>query len=114
MHELSVAMSIIDVAAEEARRQDTSRIVAVHLKLGPLAGVAKKALISAFEIAREGSTLDGAELVIQDAPLVARCLACNADRKVVSVQELCCAACGTPCVEIVSGRELDVVALEIE
>ena len=39
MHELSIAMSILDVAEEEAERQGGARVVAVHLKLGPLSGV---------------------------------------------------------------------------
>ena len=56
MHELSIALSIVDMAAEEAERQG-GRVVAVHLKLGPLSGVVKAALLSAYELAREGSPL---------------------------------------------------------
>ena len=43
MHELSIALSILDLAAEEAGRRG-GRVVAVHLKLGPLSGVVKEAL----------------------------------------------------------------------
>jgi len=62
MHELSVAMSLIDAVEEEAPRHG-GRVVAVHLKLGPLSGVAKEALLSAFELACAGSTLEGVRFV---------------------------------------------------
>ena len=113
MHELSIALSILDLAAEEAERRG-GRVCAVHLKLGPLAGVVKEALRSAYDLAREGTPLAGAELVVEEVPLVAYCRACAAERTPASVQELCCPACGAPTPEIVGGRELEVVALEIE
>ena len=38
MHELSIALSILDIAAEESRRRENPQIAALHLKLGALAG----------------------------------------------------------------------------
>ncbi len=114
MHELSVALNILDVAAELAERHGGGRVLAIHLKLGPLSGVVKGALLSAYELAREGSPLAGARLLVEDVPVVAYCPACAAERPVASVQELCCSACGTPAPEVVTGRELDIAALELE
>jgi len=113
MHELSIALSILDLAAEEGERHG-GRVAAVHLKLGPLSGVVKAALLSAYDLAREGSPLAQAELVIAETPLTAYCPACAAERTLASPQELCCPACGAPTPDVVSGRELEVVALEIE
>jgi hydrogenase nickel incorporation protein HypA/HybF len=114
MHELSIALSILDFAAEEAERQGRRRVVAIHLRLGPLSGVVKDALQSAYDLARETSDLGESELVIEEVPLVAYCPACCTERTLVSAQELCCPACGTPTPEVVRGRELEVFALEIE
>jgi hydrogenase nickel incorporation protein HypA/HybF len=113
MHELSIALSIVDVAAEEAERR-AGRVVAVHLKLGPLAGVVKDALVSAYGLAREGTALERADLVVEEVPVVAYCPACAAERTLPSAQEMCCPTCGSPTPQIVRGRELEVVALEIE
>ena len=113
MHELSVALSILDLVAEEAQRQ-TGRIMAIHLKLGPLSGVVKGALLSAYELARECTTLAQAELIVEEVPIIAWCPACAAERALPSMQELRCPVCDTPTPELLSGRELDVVALEIE
>jgi hydrogenase nickel incorporation protein HypA/HybF len=114
MHELSIALSILDVAAEEAERHGGARVATVHLKLGPLAGVVKEALLSAYELAREGSPLEGSRLVIEETPVMAYCPTCAAERRIASIQCLCCPTCGTPTPQVASGRELEVVALEIE
>src|SRR5262249_10748285 len=80
MHELSIALGIVDVAAEEAERHGAIRVVAVRLRLGPLAGVVKEALLSAYELAREGTPLEGSRLDVEEMPLVAYCPACAAER----------------------------------
>ncbi len=114
MHELSIALGIIDVAAEELERHAGSAIVAVHLKVGALSGVVKEALQSAFELAREGSVLEQSSLVIQDVPVALFCPQCQCEQPVESLQDMCCQACGTYSSDIVKGRELEIVAMEIE
>jgi len=113
MHELSIALSIVDVVEEEAERRG-GRVVAVHLKLGPLSGVVKDALVSAYGLAREGTSLNQSELIVEEVPLVAHCPVCAVECTLASVQDLRCPTCGAPTAEILSGRELEVVALEIE
>jgi hydrogenase nickel incorporation protein HypA/HybF len=114
MHELSIAMSIVEMAQEEAERRDGVRVSAVHLKLGALSGVVKGALLSSFEMACEDTALQGSRLVIEEIPVRVYCSSCRAERTVSSIQLFCCAECGTPTSEIVQGKELEVVALEIE
>jgi hydrogenase nickel incorporation protein HypA/HybF len=113
MHELSIAMAVIDAAAEEAARRGGARVAAVHVRVGPLSGVVPDALRSAFELARAGSDLSDAELVIEETRLVAHCPTCAADRE-LAAQRLLCPVCGAPTPEVVRGRELEVFALEIE
>ncbi len=114
MHELSIALSILDVAEAEAGRHGDVRVCGIHLKLGPLSGVVKEALLSAYELARESSPLQEAQLLIEEVALLAHCPVCQGTRAVVSVQELCCVECGSPTPQVVSGRELEIVALELQ
>jgi hydrogenase nickel incorporation protein HypA/HybF len=114
MHELSIAMSIVEMAQEEAERRGGVQVSAIHLKLGALSGVVKEALLSAYEMAREDTPLRGARLEIEEVPVAVFCSRCQAARPVSSVQLFCCAECGAPASEIVQGKELEVVALEIE
>jgi hydrogenase nickel incorporation protein HypA/HybF len=113
MHELSIALGILEVACAEAERCG-GRVTAVHLKLGLLAGVVKDALLSAYDLAREGTPLAGADLVVEEVPVTAYCPACAAARAPASFPELCCPACGALMPEVIRGRELELVALEIE
>jgi len=112
MHELSIALSLLDLVEEESERHG-GRVTAIHLRLGPLSGVVREALASAYELAREGTALAEAELVVEEVPLVAYCPACAGEVTLPSVLELCCPACGTPTPQLLRGRELEVVALEI-
>jgi hydrogenase nickel incorporation protein HypA/HybF len=113
MHELSITMSIIELAQEESDRRGI-QVSAVHLKLGALSGVVKEALLGSFEMACEDTPLKGARLLIEELPVLIFCRTCEAQRPISSVQLFCCAECGTPSGEIVQGKELEVVALEIE
>jgi hydrogenase nickel incorporation protein HypA/HybF len=113
MHELSIAMSIVELAEEEAEHRGV-QVNAVHLKLGVLSGVAKEALLSCYEIASEGTPLQGSRLLVEDVSVVIFCPSCRAQRPLSSMQLFCCSECGTPCSEIVQGKELEVVALEIQ
>jgi hydrogenase nickel incorporation protein HypA/HybF len=113
MHELSIAMSIIELAQEESVQRGV-QVSAVHLKLGALSGVVREALLGSFEMACEDTPLKGARLVIEELPVLIFCRTCDAQRPISSVQLFCCAECGTPSGEIVQGKELEVVALEIE
>jgi hydrogenase nickel incorporation protein HypA/HybF len=102
----------LDAAVEEAVRQD-ARVIAIHVKVGALSGVLPEALSSAFELARAGSPLEHAELVVKEVAATAHCTTCDAERPVVSVQQLCCPICGTATPDLIQGRELEIVALEI-
>jgi hydrogenase nickel incorporation protein HypA/HybF len=113
MHELSIAISILDVAEEEAERHGDCRVTAVHLRLGGLSGVVKEALLNAFELAREGTSLGDCELRIEEVPIAVFCPRCKAERGVVSMQNMRCVECDEPAREVISGREMEVCAMEI-
>lgn len=112
MHELSIAMSIVDMAQEEAERRDVT-IDAVHLELGPLSGVVAEALLFSYEIACSGTRLEGSRLVIKDVPIEVYCPSCKAQRTLASMQWFCCPECGTPTSEVIHGKELLITALEV-
>lgn len=107
-------MSILEVVEEEMRRHGDAKVEAIHVRLGPLSGVDKTALVSAYELAREVTPFAGARLEFEDVPIVVFCKRCNAARGVESLQHFCCTECGAPASEILRGRELELAALELE
>jgi hydrogenase nickel incorporation protein HypA/HybF len=112
VHELSIAMSLIEAAEEEAARH-SGHVHAIHLKLGPLSGVIKDALVPAFEMAAAGSAIADAQLLIEETPIVVYCERCQANRTIELTEWFCCPECGAASQNVVGGRELEMVALEI-
>lgn len=113
MHELSIVLSILDVAEEELERHGGAQVEAIYLRLGPLAGVVKEALLSAYELAREATPFQSSRLVIEEVPIVVFCSKCDAERPVRSMQDFCCAECDTPASKLIHGKELELAALEL-
>lgn len=113
MHELSIAMSIVDAATDEAKQRSV-KVNAVHLRLGALSGVVKDALLFSYEIACQDTPLEGSQLIIEDIPVAVFCPRCKEKRVLESVQLFACPQCGTPSGEVLQGKELEVFALEVE
>ncbi|HYR42020.1 MAG TPA: hydrogenase maturation nickel metallochaperone HypA [Terriglobia bacterium] len=65
MHELSIALSLVDLGIEEAERRGVL-VVAVHVRLGALSGVVRDALELSYQVAAEGTPLEHSRLVIQE------------------------------------------------
>ena len=113
MHELSIAISMIDQILEESDSRGGLDVEVVHLRLGAFSGVDKDALSFAYELACEGSALEGSRLEIETIPLVIYCAACEKDRTPPSVYQLSCPDCGSSGQKIVTGKEIEVASLEI-
>ncbi len=106
-------MSLVDLAREEAGRQG-GRVCALHLRIGALAGVVPDALVAAYEMAAFETPLEGSRLVIEDVPVIVYCPQCDAERALDGMQSFSCPVCGTPTPQVERGKELELVALEIE
>jgi hydrogenase nickel incorporation protein HypA/HybF len=113
MHELSIAMSIVDAALDESQRRGV-QVTAVHLRLGALSGVVKDALLFSWEVASQDTPLQGSQLIVEDMPVVVFCPQCNDQRTLTSVQSFTCPDCGVPTMDVRQGKELEVFALEVE
>jgi len=68
MHELSIALSMIDVAEEEAANRGIEPVTAIYVKIGVLSGVTPQSLSAAYELARENTGLANTRLVIEEVP----------------------------------------------
>ena len=113
MHELSIAMSIVDAAVEEAERRG-AQVSAVHLRLGALSGVVKDALLFSYEVACQDTPLQGSQLIVEDVPVIVFCLQCQKEQLLQSVQLFACPECDAPTMDVRQGKELEVFALELK
>ncbi len=112
MHELSIALSMIDRIQEEAAKH-SGKVRSAQVKIGVLSGVDCEALKFAWEIARAGTDLETTELEIEKIPLSVRCPACDKTYS-PEIQSLFCPDCITPVQDILAGKELELTTLEID
>lgn len=113
MHELSIAMAMIDEIIEQSESRGGLDVEVVNLRLGAFSGVDKDALLFAYDLACEGTPLEGSRLLIETIPLVVYCPNCKRKRAPVSAYQLCCPDCLVPTPDIVTGREIEVASLEV-
>jgi hydrogenase nickel incorporation protein HypA/HybF len=113
MHELSIAMSIIDLAEEEARKANASIISKIEVEVGTMAGIDPEALLFAWDAAIQGTMADRAELHINTVQAEAHCLECGKDFRVENyfVQ---CPNCDSYRYQITRGKELRISSLMVD
>ncbi len=113
MHELSIALRVVELAADRAGQYPGARVETVHLRVGALAGVARDALLFSFDAASRGTIVEGARLVIEDVPVRIFCARCRAERTMEEPFMFRCPVCGMPAPDVTQGRELELAALEV-
>ena len=113
VHELSIALELVELASAEARRLGDVRVLAVHVRAGPLSGVVHDALRFSFDLAADGTTIGGARLEIEPEAVVAWCVACEAGRELADVLHRRCPVCDALTPELLSGDSLELTALEV-
>jgi hydrogenase nickel incorporation protein HypA/HybF len=110
---MGIALQIIEIATESIPPDAGDvRIEKINLKIGKLAAVVPDSLRFCFDVAVKDTPLDGAKLVIQELPVVARCRDCDT-QWTISSPAFTCENCNSGSLEILSGRELDVESIEI-
>ena len=108
MHEMSVALAVVEQVDRAARRHDAVAVERVVLRVGELAGVVPEALAFCFELACAGTVLAGARLETETVAGRARCGGCGHAWPTGLPPQLCCPSCGSVDTELLAGRELEI------
>lgn len=114
MHERTIALSLVEAVCDGLPALGCGvRIVALHLRIGPLSPVVAETLALSFDEASAGSPIEGARLDIERTPLVIWCDRCVAERTAASVHQLSCPICGSSGSTIMTGQQLELTAVEV-
>jgi hydrogenase nickel incorporation protein HypA/HybF len=108
MHELAITESIVAGVTE---RVESARVTRVVLLIGKLSGVVPDAVRFCFDVCAQGTPLEGASLEIIETPGRARCRSCDSQVELLDIIALC--HCGSANLEMLSGQELRVKAVEV-
>ncbi len=112
MHELSLAMALIEELERAAKREGATQVTAVSVVIGALSGVERDPFEFCFPLAAEGSCVEGATLEIEEVPLTVLCRACGAKTE-ARLPDLSCGKCGDFGVDVIDGREFRVRSMEV-
>ena len=113
MHEMSLMASMLEIIEDRAREDGFHQVLRVHLEIGRLSGVEPEAMRFAFDVSTAGTVAAGAELVIQETEGRGRCCACGREAVLEAFYDPC-AACGEVPMEMLSGRDMRILSLDVE
>ena len=105
MHEMSIAVELIAQLDRLAGENDIRRFEEVVVAAGALRGVVPEALDIAFACASEGTSAEGARLVLETVPARALCERCGAEFA-PAVDDYRCPRCRVADVEIIEGNDI--------
>ena len=112
MHELALARSLIELVDDYAIQHGNRNVRRIHVRLGVLSAMTR-ALYFCFSSAARGSRCEGASLEIEEVPLTVNCANCRAVKTPSGRYNFRCPDCGLPTPDIVSGREMQLAAIEL-
>jgi hydrogenase nickel insertion protein HypA len=114
MHEASIAISILDIVQSKCRDVGCASVDAIRVRIGKAAGVLPEALVFAFDAAKDNTAAKNAQLIVESVPVGGTCNDCKKDFIAEDVQYVfACPLCDSKSFEITSGREMEIVDMEI-
>ncbi|GFG49574.1 hydrogenase maturation nickel metallochaperone HypA [Mycolicibacterium agri] len=108
MHEMAITQSVVDAVCEHAAGR---RVHSVKVQVGELCAVVPDSMQFCFELATQGTVADGAVLDLDVQPGQARCRTCGQEFALHDPILLC--PCGSADVEVLSGRDLRILSMEV-
>lgn len=114
MHEVGLLNQALELAIEAAEREGAVRICRMRLRVGALAGVVPEAMAFAFDVVSKGTLAEGGLFEWEETPVLCRCAAGCADFHPDDPAVFLCPVCGQASWQVIEGRELHLVDVELE
>ncbi len=112
MHELSIVLSIVDAAEEQARKHEAKAVERIDLEIGNLAGVDEHALEFAWQVGVKNTILEKANIEIHKVKGWAQCADCESEFEVKDLFDPC-PICGEHLIKIMQGREMKIQSITL-
>ena len=113
MHEMTIAMNIVDIVCKQANDENAHKINSVDIEIGELSGVLIDSLEFCFEAASKNTIADGADLNIHTIKAEAFCKTCNNSFNIES-EFSSCPTCENYNFELKKGKELLIKSFNID
>lgn len=107
MHELSIALNIVEIIEENAKAENLDRISEIELEVGSSSGVVVEALKFALEEAVKSTVMEHAKIVFHEIPSILRCDSCNHEFEPEDIFTPC-PKCGHLYSDVIQGEEMKI------
>ena len=112
MHELSIALGIVDIAEKETAKANAKKVDLIELEIGTLAGIEIDSLDFVWPSAVKDTVLEHAKKKIHVIQGQAKCSDCDTLFNLNNMYDSC-PNCHSFIKGIIHGKELKVKALEV-
>jgi hydrogenase nickel incorporation protein HypA/HybF len=113
MHEMSIALSIVEAVQGKARLEGAGMISGIELLIGKLAGIEPESLKFCFSAAAKGTLAEDAVLVIVEPEGLGECGECGMSFPLYFYYAEC-PSCRSLQIKILSGEEFLIQSMTIE
>lgn len=113
MHEFSIMQSVMSSVEEVAKAHNARRIEAINLRIGEMREVVEDSLSFAFEVLKEGTLAESAELHVETVRPFSECFECHKQFEHERT-DLRCPFCGSSLTKQLKGHELDIASVELD
>ena len=111
MHEYSIVQALLERVEVEASRRGASAIHRVHVRIGEASGVEIDLLRTAYDVFRERTVCEKADLCVLPVPSCWECPRCQ--RPIARGSILRCPDCAVPA-KLAAGDEIFLDRIEME
>jgi hydrogenase nickel incorporation protein HypA/HybF len=110
VHELSLCGAIADIVT---RRAEDRSVEVIHVRIGQLRQVVPNTLAFCWEMMTAQTALEGSVLEMERVAALLHCNSCGQDARLGASITLACQLCGALDVDVLTGEEFDVAALDL-
>jgi hydrogenase nickel incorporation protein HypA/HybF len=113
MHELSIAQALVEQVEAVRQANGGGGVVSVEVRLGQWQQVVPEILTGYFDYLAQGTPLEAARIRIEQVAATARCEDCA---RVFAVEDiyLVCPVCASRSCVLLSGKEMELVGVELD
>jgi hydrogenase nickel incorporation protein HypA/HybF len=113
MHEISVALSLLEIIQEKCREEGCQTVASVRVRVGKASGILPEAFAFAFDAVKPDTVARDAKFIIDVIPLGGLCSGCGNPFTTEEAYLLECPSCSSTLFTVNQGRELELVELEV-
>ena len=113
MHEVSIALSLLDIVEKKCREEGYQRVESVRVRVGKASGVLPEAFSFALDVVKMDTLARDARFIIDLVPLGGTCTACGKRFETEEPYIAECPYCASPSFRITQGNELEIVEMEV-